>query len=498
MKTKIKTIILSVACVFPIIIGTHVHGQSYTTSAQHTFHFFEDCDTSITRTYKDTTLVTCANLSNPDYAYSACFTIREALSPSAKILYIPHFYTPDSRTSYKVSDVRILDDICYFCGTQTYTPYNNEEPFGKAPSPASSYKGFIGHFSIIDALSGSGSYYLEAFDEVSSFSKMAVTSKVDSTDVCILLIGNKAGNPDNTCLTSLSQPQGSSNQWKYYVTDTQINDEIFTDVIVTDDFWVTASIFKENEDFIGLRGSKITNPGFYDETFNSSTAILSWLNIANDLQINRHLESPVLLCPMYNNQFNAGLSGSHTTPPGTYSLYDHTYIMRMDCINNTPSANNIYCDMYDIYRFDHLPKSIIKDLTYIPDIHSTAVLYDSPQTGGIHQNFLIRINWATPKYCDTIMYMDNGRLYSLDTYRGGSIAMGGLNNQHQISDIIQRAFLSINSCLKIDNCKPIAPIDSSKPDYITKPFQWIIKPWYKNWQPYEFLSTDLETSYCTH
>lgn len=485
---RFKKIVLSAICVLSMIIGTPAIGQNYTTSARHAFKYIENSDTAITRCYKDTILVTCTNQKINDIVFTTSFIIRNESSSTAKTLWISRFYNEYGRISFNITDMHILNGICYFCGTQT-TPIGYGEEYNSLTVNTS--VGFVGHFSIDDVLSETGNYYLETFNEVSSFSKMAVTDKVDSGDVGIMIIGTRNDEPSNTCLTCLVQPHGS-NQWKYYVTDSDIDDEVFTDVIVTDGLWVTASLFENNKKLIGFRSTKIGNTGFYRETFYNTPADLFQFDITTHLRIDRCTDSPLLLCPMYDDHFSAGFSGYPIADPNLYRLFDNTYIIHMDYPNH----------MSQLHTFNSPGKSMIKDLTYIPDIQSTVVLYQSRISvfDTTRQNYLIRTNWNnSEEYCDTVMYLDYGKLLSLDFSRSDILAMGAIWDQYHPSDVLQRVTRRQNSCLNLNGCHTIFPTNTTTSIFKESQFQWVYSIREKDWKAKEFNAIfNSAAPYCVH
>ena len=484
MNTIFKTIILTATFALTTCFGLSAAGQSYTNSSHHTFQFLDDCDTAFTRSYKGSSLVTCANLSGTSITNAACFIIRDELSTTAKILYIPRYNNHIGAMTDHITDMKILNGICYFCGTRIIPIEYSEN----TRSFVHDTVGFVGHFSIEDVLNGSGYYYWEDFSEVSSFSKMAVTDKVDAADAGLMIIGTRKDVPNNTCLACIKQPS-SSNLWKYYITDTDIDNEIFTDVITTEWLWVTASIIKDGTDSIIFRHTKIGNFGFYDESFSGGAPLESLFRISY-LGIYRRKNTPVLLCSMYNDNFSAGFS-SFNPEQGVIHTIGNIYVMHMAYPNSMQQVHSIQTE----------PGSTIKDLTYLPNIHSTATLHRSRASLFDHtqNNYLQCVCWnKTEEYCDTAMHLSNGQLLSLDTYQGGFVALGGQRNTYKPTDVIQRFYGRQNSCLLTDGCKTIDILSTTIPDYIKSSFSNITDELDKGWVPHAFESATGTAVPCTH
>lgn len=123
----------------------------------------------------------------------------------------------------EISDMRLFDGTCYFCGkwvSQLYNIHNEHIT-----------KGFVGRFKINDMLNGTGSVFYTIIDTVSQLSRLAISTYIGSS-VLISAIGKtKASNRD--CILELYNPYSV---WKMRY-DTIFNNQkiVFSDIMTIRD-----------------------------------------------------------------------------------------------------------------------------------------------------------------------------------------------------------------------------------------------------------------------
>lgn len=477
-------------CFVLFLTEQYAYGQTYTSSTTHTFYSITDCDTAITRVWGQSLLVTCTNIPDMTSNNFCHFILRNDYAIPAKILNLNRRHNIFGLTRERITDVKIFDDTCYFCGVCVYPTDFSITPEGEIIQPDSASVGFVGYFSIKDVLDNTGHYFIKDIPEVSSLSKLAVYGSIDSGNVCITAIGKPKTNPTITCITSIARSTAAPYFWKYYVAKTNIDDERMTDIITTDDFWVTASVFDQNDKYIGFRDTKVTNFGFYRETFWSDYPDLFQYNIIDSLSIYRYANSPVFMSRMKNNGFSAGFAGD-TLIENALSRSGHVYVMNM----HNPSF------MGELQSITSQHNVKIKDLAYLENVQSTAVLFRSTVSliDPSFQNYLQCVKWGSQEtYCDTILSLSNGKLLSLDSYQGSLIALGGLKELQYPTDAIQRYANRSNSCLKIHDCRNIKIRKTVQCKYEQSSFEPISNVVWFHWYAFESETGTEHSIYCAH
>ena len=123
----------------------------------------------------------------------------------------------------EISDMRLFESTCYFCGKCVSPLYNINGEYIST--------GFVGRFKINDMMNGSGSVECQTFTETTKLTRLAI-SKNDNSKILISAIGI-AKNKNRDCILEL---EDSGSVWKKRIdTIAERTEIIFSDIMTFGD-----------------------------------------------------------------------------------------------------------------------------------------------------------------------------------------------------------------------------------------------------------------------
>ena len=156
--------------------------------------------------------------------------------------------------SYKVSDIEIIDEYCYFCGTFITTTLEAVAEAGNTFIEVRTETGFVGRFLLSDITNGYNLYIqFVTIPGTTEFHKLEGFSS--GTYNIISLIGTADPNHEVSCLALLKDNGGNSSKYGLYTMPD--DEETLTDVDVWSSYIMTASKFKHRQYEFGLRADEL-------------------------------------------------------------------------------------------------------------------------------------------------------------------------------------------------------------------------------------------------
>ena len=451
LNKRNKKIIMCLSVLLTLSQAGYMQAQSYTTSNRHYYFYDDESDSTIVRNWDDTVVFTCSHHPN-NTLYSHIFHMRKSTVLPAKEVGMPILMGSYGRIVDRINDMRILENECYFCGTRI-SPIGAEFEYDTSGNIHIEYTydtcGFIGYYSFDNLLNVVGIIQVYLISNVKSVLRMAVyNSEYNNNVTCIELVGIKDTDTQPKCLVEMSRTGTGPDVWSYVVITPSLSDEIFTDVVLTDEILVTASVYGNNDGEIGFRHIKPTQYPFsqplspttdndlykYDtRNYSSTHFIFGFTRLSN---------APVRLCARQNG-FIAGVAGKPVTGSGPIEIGNYVFVFDMawpNMMREFQSANTGW-------------KLSCKEMTYLEQKKAVGILYSSTYSSNINymRTFLQfpRLGAVSVggQYTDTLMYYGDGDLHSIDTYKGHSVSLGGIRQAGAFpSDGIQRQYNRSNSC----------------------------------------------------
>lgn len=460
IRPGVAVLLLALLCLLP---SGHAWAQSYTTSTIHYFVYNDACDSTIVRNWKDTAVFTCSH--HPGNGqYSHTFHMRKSTVVPAKVFGLPVTINVYGQIIDRINDMRILDNECYFCGTRM-TPNGVEiqyDPSGHAYTVVT-YEtcGFIGYYSFDNALNVLGTVKVVKVRDVKSALRMAVyNSEYNNNITCVEVLGELPSGTNATCMVEMGRTATNPDGWTYYVAIPDIGDEILTDVVLSNDLVLTASVYASNDGEIGFRHVKPMlypflypiQPATEEDLYVYDTRNYTSTHFPNGFK--RLDKAPVKLCARPYG-FLAGFAGEKVSNLGnTGIMLESSYVHIFDM--DWPSS------MMEFQSASTLSKLDFKEMAYLSQNKAVGILYSSKY--GIFQNDT-RTVFQFPRlgavsvggqYTDTLMYNGMGDLHSMDTYRNHSASFGGTRQTGLMPlDGIQRQYDRSNSCFTFQGEKII-------------------------------------------
>lgn len=181
---------------------------------------------------------------------------------------------PDS--GYVVKDVRICGSICYFCGSYWYEPGNMIQTMGGLWMRECTYQGFVGKFTMSNAVIGSPNFGILTLQGTKSLDKM----HVDNSDIVAIGVTE---NGYTSCVAEIHPssiipvfPLTFSN-YDYKVSIPSHTDEVFTDIDGYSGQTVIVSRFNDTNQanryykYFGIRTGKSSD-------FKNDNSMISYYN----------------------------------------------------------------------------------------------------------------------------------------------------------------------------------------------------------------------------
>ncbi len=445
--------IVYILILFQSLTGA-VWAQSYTTTTRHNYTLSDIVDSTIVRTYNDTVILTCCHFRGSVQSYSHQFLLRYSRTQSPRVLKLPRLNNSYGEECYRITDMRIWNDTCYFCGKCEYIEridhvYDLDNHIHYYPVVTT--RGFMGYFSIPSALTtDTTSIYLKKLSGVADARRMTVYIQ-GGWGTGITILGELHGGTQQTCLVEMHKTVVHPHEWTYFKEYLTNTDDTLTDVIEVDGELVVSSVLAEDKDIVGFRHVKVSDGGFYNGDPATKNNLYKY-NIrdfvCNDCHLYagfcRHEGHPVLMCPAAGD-FVAAINGSYYGVDGCFEPAGYTLLLRMISPNNMGDVLAVECG-------NHIK---VKELTHLPSSNVTEVLIkhcwhewlDSAYT------MLHSALWGTmpvgQSYTYTVLRQSDGDFHSIDNYRGHSVSLSGRYWSSTPFEGVQRYYDHFNSCYTV-------------------------------------------------
>lgn len=446
MKKGFYVIILSVMI---LSIG-QMQAQSYTTSSFHKFYFSGESDSIIVRNWNDTAVFTCSHHPNNNQ-YSHIIHMRYSISPSVNVVKIPIAQNVYGNMADRIYDMRIVDNMCYFCGSRVKNMGMElviDETGNSYWQTLYDTCGLMGYYEFSNSLVLTGNLYMYEIPKVKSAQRMAVYHSGVPERTHIDLLCKFCDTIRTMCLADMVNTIADPNHWDYDILIPSDANEIMTDVTATSTHIVIASVFKNDRRIVAFRQKSI-NMGIFrafpwEALYRYKYDISDYIEECFPYGFMRIEKTPVLLSPS-SNGFVAGLSADYIEPRGPK-------LNRAVLLFDMEDASIM--NEYQAVRAGVEPR--LKELTYLPTRSSIAILYnfkssvlDDSAYSVLQFPVLGKVS-ECEVYYDTLMRKDGGMIQSIDTYRGHSVSLGALNWEYLIPlDGIQRQYDRSNSCFAL-------------------------------------------------
>ena len=421
----------------------------------------------IVRNYNDSVVV----MYNYDYDLSDGenrFTVRKlsTTSPNSISFKLPDIYTlggtpfptppynNGGKILYRIHDMRIFEDTCYFCGEKKTTTGDYYIDTNGHPTYQTTDIGLVGKFTISKLFNGINDLELVTIPNIVSLRRMTVYPASQGYSISMI------GVPDvssPTCIVDLYR-NPSTGQWIYDAAHPSIVQEILTDITFTDGTVITVSgIVYDNYSFI-IRQTKaawvLTDPSTCIHTpylFHTNTAIV--LSNPSVLPTERDYLVPLYLCPERNE--SPCYYVAHECRAPHYGIA--VYRMKVDdfCIKPLNSANQYIMG----------PPSVTKlyDMAFCSTPNTLFLLTTNPVFNSFYVQLASFAN--TTDYSDYQYYKSDRNIHSLDIINTSEILYGGSNavtdNIFQTITFTPHSSPPSSSC-RTFNAGPIFILDSLK------------------------------------
>ena len=393
MKKKMS--FWAVFCLLPAMLWAQVYNsnQSYFSIIP------SDGYGKIVRNWNDSSVVE---------AYASPSGTRFFLSDFSKFFYGPFspagiIPTPPSYqsvvlTNYRVNDMKILDDMVFFCG---YT----------------GGKGFVGWFKIQEFTTSPIQPRLYVFDTSSVLLhelKKLVVFKIDG-QYKVVAIGYNNIHPtppftlhDNSCILEIEDIMATPLSFNYYVIDRSLSPyEYIDDVVFTGDKVV----------FVGKINYATSKamPSIRVMDKLKSFALSSGFDTLYSFNLNSEMNGRVKAVAF--NKDDICLAYIHPTPSGDFN----TQVRLVSIVSGVPTN-------FNLQEIANDEKYEIKDMIYLPHISKLVLLYPFIGTPTLDPKYLFLSPYNTVPYNAEYTYFTNGVDYmSLDVYGQDNIVSVGEN-----------------------------------------------------------------------
>lgn len=442
-----------------------VWAQIYSTSTRHTYGLSDAVDSTIVRSYNDTVIVTCCHFRSNVQLYSHQFLLRYSCNQSAQVLKFPKISNIYGEEKYRITDMRIWNDTCYFCGNCEFIERMDEIVDLENHIhlyPVYANRGFMGYFSIPSVLTtDTASIYLKKLNGVNDARRMTVYN-MGGWGTGITILGTLVGGTQQTCLVEMHHTLVYQHEWTYFKEYLTNTDDTLTDVITSNGDLIVSSVLDEDKDLVGFRHVKVSDEGFYGGDpvtknnlykYNISSFVCNGCYVSGGFC--RHEGYPVLMCPA-EGDYVAAINGSNYEIDGCYEHTGHTLLLKM-------FSPEFMADAIAVESGNHLK---VKELTHLSSLDVTAILIEHRwhEWQDSAYTMLHFVPWGTMPVGQPILYnvlrQSGGEFHSIDSYRGNSVSLSGRYwSPSTPFDGIQRQYNLGNSCYTehilsyIHNCR---------------------------------------------
>lgn len=187
-------------------------------------------------------------------------------------------------TTYRVSDMQVLGDTCYICGTMLcdYGVPILDINGNIVPNTVERY-GFIGRLAVTSiAEGGESDFEVYVFDRIAYLTQLSVCNRrltqADPTRVTLSAIGAlNSNNSGHQCVLEAARYPGQG--WRYSISYISDNDaETFTDILSTTDMTYLSSFRQDGGDASSNGGWDMVLHGVFGWTIAESHANISGLS----------------------------------------------------------------------------------------------------------------------------------------------------------------------------------------------------------------------------
>lgn len=377
--------------------------------------------------------------------------MRYSISPSVNVVKIPIAQNEQGKMVDRIYDMRIIDNMCYFCGSRVKN-VGMELVFDEAGNTywQALYDtcGLMGYFEFSNSLVLTNNLYIYEIPKVKSAQRMAVCHPGAPEITQIVLLCKYCDTIHTMCLADMVNTMADPNHWDYDILIPSDANEIMTDVTTISTHIVISSVFQNDRRIVSFRQKRIGMGVFrafpWEALYRYKYDISDYIEECFPYGFMRIEKTPVLLCPS-SNGFVAGVSADYIEPRGP-KLNRAVLLFDMEDVT--------IMNEYQAVSAGVEPR--LKELTYLPIKSSIAILYNFKRTVlddsaySVLQFPVLGKVSECEVYYDTLMRKDGGMIQSIDTYRGHSVSLGSLNWQWSTPlDGIQRQYDRSNSCFAL-------------------------------------------------
>jgi len=367
-------------------------------------------------------------------AFTSVFTCRQTPThPTANRYEIPipaNVYGP---MSFRVLDMVVVGDMCFFCGRKRHAVGIEYGPDG---NPYTVYvdRGFVGQVSlnhITDSPSGTANYRLTDLPDTKELTRIDVKVDPDVTsDTMLALVGTSTAG--QSCLAFVNAGSGP---WCYKVVTPTDATETFSDVVFTETYVTATSRYAGNSYLFGMRSAMINDifvNNYYSDldmvnTFNTSAMVNVVTNINTTMQSGHGI---IQLSPVPGtDEVNVGYESIALTPSGNRE--NHTTLFLMDVYM---PGNTYILNLQDV-RSGVDGHGTFADMLTMKERNGVALLHRST-TGQPPRSVVQFASWATIGLSFSYAAPDDEELTSIDKYGKDLLWAAGHRPDHQDSVVL--------------------------------------------------------------
>ena len=466
---------LLMACV----CATGLEAQVVYSNSSHAYNSMNSVDSTIVRHAgivgegeNRYNLVCCHWYGAPGTVSSHRFILQNTQSPEEYAFDMPvEVDLEHGAMADRVTDMCIHDGKCYFCGNRVYVTDIIVLPV--VPGEPQVYQmvydtcAFMGYFTLADMRSGSMRYCFHTIDGMKTARKLtAFQSENDACRKVVSVLGVPSSGVSRTCLAQIYSPACNvytlQEHWDYFLEYPDNLDEEITDITVTDDYFVTASVFGNDNEIVGFRNIKLSmvEMGLYNFSYSGNGTELYLYDLSQyaldyacgfgGQRLWRYPATPVVLCPN-GSGFIAGLSGTGYTESDAGIQIEEgggAFVFVMEESYYMRQAQSVYVGKDA--RLDALACLPVRKTVGLLarnwhfswgsgyDIHSMMQFVDLTKTG------------LGECYQDTLVYKTEGEVHSIDTCVDRTFSLSGCSSEVETDvpySAMQSRYNRLNTCI---------------------------------------------------